>query len=105
MKATELSAKVTGEERPSQPPKKQAIKYSLDPAKAFSKDYEKTYTVAASTLKLRKGAGTTKQVLKTLPRGSEVNCHGYYTLYNGTIWLLVVTTDGDTGFCSKKCLK
>lgn len=74
-------------------------------AKSFERAYAKTYTVTASALNLRSGAGTDKTIIKSLPKGTKVTCYGYYTLNGTTVWLYVKTADGDLGFCSKKYLK
>lgn len=74
-------------------------------AKSFERAYAKTYTVTASELNLRSGAGTDKQIVKTLPKGSKVTCYGYFTQTGTTVWLYVKTADGTLGFCSKKYLK
>lgn len=78
----------------------------VDPAMGFSKNYAKTYTVTAgSGLNMRRGASTTKKIIKTLEYGDKFTCYGYYTQNNGTIWLLGVDKAGVAGFCSKKYLK
>lgn len=81
------------------------LKVTVDPAKEFSTHYAKTYTVTASALNMRRGAATTKQVLKVLPKGSKVTNYGYYTKNGATVWLLVVDTAGNKGYCSLKYLK
>lgn len=78
----------------------------LEPAKGYNADYAKTYTVKAVWLNMRKGAGKTKGVVKTLPKGRKVTCYGYYTTSGSTPWLYVVDQKtGATGYCSKKYLK
>lgn len=74
-------------------------------AKSFERAYAKTYTVTASALNLRSGAGTDKQIIKSLPQGTKVTCYGYYTQNGATVWLYVKAADGTLGFCSKKYLK
>lgn len=74
-------------------------------AKSFERAYAKTYTVTASALNLRSGAGTDKQIIKSLPQGTKVTCYGYYTQNGTTVWLYVKAADGTLGFCSKKYLK
>ena len=78
----------------------------VDYAKSFNKAYGKTYTVTASDgLNMRVGANTSKQLIKTFPKGSKVTCYGYYTKESdGTVWLLCVC-NGYTGFMSKTYLK
>jgi N-acetylmuramoyl-L-alanine amidase CwlA len=80
-------------------------KIKVETAASFAKVHAKTYTVTASALNMRRGAGTTKQLLKTLKKGEKFTCYGYYTNNGGTIWLLGVDKDGNTGFCSKAYLK
>jgi hypothetical protein len=78
----------------------------LEPAKAFDAAYAKTYTVSAVWLNMRKGAGATKGIIKTIPKGRKVKCYGYYTKNGSTPWLYVVDQKtGATGYCSKKYLK
>ena len=66
-----------------------------------------TYKTTAN-LNLRAGAGTTKDILVTIPKGAAVSCYGYYSLYNGKPWYYVKTTVKGvayTGFCSSAYLK
>ncbi len=78
----------------------------LDPAQGFDASYAKTYTVSAVWLNMRKGAGATKGIIKTLPKGRKVKCYGYYTKNGSTPWLYVVDQKtGAVGYCSKKYLK
>lgn len=83
--------------------------YAVDPARSISKAYGtatgKVYTVTASALHIRRGAGTTHQSLGLLKKGTKVTCYGYYTKNGATIWLLVKAENGITGYCSKKYLK
>lgn len=81
-----------------------------DPARNFNRAYAKEYTVTASALNMRTRAGTTLQgkavpIIKSLPKGTRVNCYGYYTQNGATIWLYVKDNTGAVGFCSKKYLK
>ncbi len=39
-----------------------------------------------------------------MPKGSDVQCYGYYTSYNGTRWYYVAYGNL-TGFCSSEYLK
>lgn len=78
---------------------------NVDYASSFSKAYAKTYTVTASALNMRTGASTKKSIIKALPRGSKVNCYGYYSISGTTTWLLVQDSTGQTGFCSLQYLK
>lgn len=80
-------------------------KVDVDPAMGFTKAYAKTYTVNASGLNMRTGAGTTKKIIKVLHRGDKFTCYGYFTNADGITWLLGVDKTGQTGFCSKYYLK
>lgn len=79
-----------------------------DYAQSFAKGYAGTYTTKTD-LYLRTGAGTAKQALVVMPKGTQVRCYGYYTKQSdGTVWLYVVATvDGVTytGFCARNYLK
>ena len=55
-------------------------KKATDAAKSFSKDIAGTYTVTAGSLNVRSGAGTNKNILVTIPKGTTVKNYGYYTL-------------------------
>lgn len=78
-----------------------------DYAESFAKSYAGTYTTTAN-LHLRAGAGTAKQSIVVLPKGTTVRCYGYYTKQSdGTVWLYVVATVSGVkyiGFCSRKYL-
>ena len=81
-------------------------KIIVEPAKSIHKAYSKAWTVnAKSGLNMRVGAGTNKDIIKTLPNGSGVRCYGYYTNNSGTIWLYVVDDSGTKGYVSKTYLK
>lgn len=77
---------------------------TVDPARSFDKGYARSYTVNASALNLRRGASTTKGILRVLKRGERVTCFGYYTKLGSTMWMYVKTADGTVGYCSKKYL-
>lgn len=62
-----------------------------------------TYSVTASALNIRAGAGTSKAILGTLKKGTKVRCYGYYTAVGSTKWLYVVA-NGITGFVSSQYL-
>ena len=79
-----------------------------DAAKHFLKTLDSTYTVTASALNVRHGAGTAKKIMVTIPKGTKVRCYGYYTSYLGTDWLSVkFNYKGVTyiGFASAKYLE
>lgn len=74
-----------------------------------------TYKVTASALNIRNGAGTgknsygsDKSILVTIPKGTLVQCYGYYSTVGSTKWLYVQFTYGGvqyTGFGSKTYLE
>lgn len=76
-----------------------------EPAKSYKKAYAGSYTVTATALNLRRGAGITKKSIRVLKKGDKVRSYGYYTKVGLTPWLLVQTEDGLTGYCSSKYLK
>ena len=82
-----------------------ASTFKIASAKSFNRVYAKTYTVTASALNMRIGAGTDRPVIKTLRQGTRVICYGYYTQNGATVWLYVKDQDGTLGYCSKKYLK
>lgn len=81
------------------------------PAKSFDRYLADEYTVTALWLNVRNNAGVDGQsnhVLTTIPKGTKVQCYGYYTKYNGVKWLYVQFIYNGvkyTGFCSSKYLK
>ena len=81
---------------------------ATDSARNFLKTLAGTYRVTASALNVRHGAGITKKIMTTIPRGTTVKCYGYYTANLGTNWLYIqfkykgVTY---TGFASSKYLQ
>lgn len=84
------------------------VKKATEGAKSFIKALSGSYTVTASGLHLRNGAGITKRSLVVLPKGTVVKNYGYYTEVLGTKWLYIqVTLNGVqyTGFSSSKYLK
>jgi hypothetical protein len=79
----------------------------IESAKSFSNTFVGTYRVAASKLNVRYGAGITKNILLTIPKGTEVRCYGYYTKNLGINWLYIQFTYKSkqyTGFVSAKYL-
>ena len=90
----------------TEPSTKTSSTAKLDAAKSYKEAYAKTYTVNAVWLNMRSGAGSTKKIVKTLPKGRKVSCFGYYTMNGSTPWLYVKDQKtGALGFCSKKYLK
>ena len=76
-------------------------------AKKFNRFLADTYTVTASWLNVRNGAGVVNRSLVQIPRGTEVKCYGFYTPIGTTNWLYVQFIYGGvkyTGFCSAKYL-
>ena len=66
-----------------------------------------TYKTTAD-LYIRNGAGTSKKALALIPKGTSVNCYGYYSVLNGAKWLYIqVAIDGVlyTGFSHSGYLK
>ena len=78
--------------------------YSIDTAKSFSKTLAGNYEAAAN-LNLRCGAGTDKNIIVTMPKGTRIKCYGYYTKVLQTNWLYVQIISKNeyyTGFVSSK---
>lgn len=78
------------------------------PATKFDKAVAGTYVVTASELNIRNGGGTVYKILGAIPRGTKVQCFGYYTPFDGVKWLYIqVEYSGVlyTGFCSGEYLK
>lgn len=66
-----------------------------------------TYITTAD-LYCRNDAGKNKKALCLIPKGTEVQCYGYYSVYGGVKWLYIqFTMDGTqyTGFSSGEFLK
>lgn len=62
---------------------------------------------ATADLYIRTGAGTNKKALVCMPKGTEVQCYGYYSVVGDIKWLYIQTTiDGVKyiGFSSSKYL-
>lgn len=89
----------------SKPATKPTTSYKVEDALWFSKDYKKTYTVNASGLNMRTGAGEHKQIIKVLRRGDKFTCYGYFNKLDGSVWLYGVDKTGQVGYCSKYYLK
>lgn len=98
--------KTTSEKPASEKPAAKEIK-ATGTADYFKKDLAGTYTTTAN-LNMRNDAGTTNKSLVIIPKGTKVNCFGYYSLSKGVNWLYVQVTLNEvkyTGFCSKSYLK
>lgn len=79
----------------------------VEAAKAKASSLVGTYKTTAN-LNVRNGAGTSKKILVTIPKGTEVKNYGYYTSVFGTKWLYIQFTYKGatyTGFASSKYLK
>ena len=79
---------------------------ATESARSLDKALAGTYTATAN-LNMRHGAGTNKQILVTLPKGTAVKCYGYYTVSGAVKWLYVTARlNGKdyVGFCSKNYL-
>ena len=81
-----------------------AAKNTAESAKSKDSKYSKTYTVTASCLNLRSGAGTKKLIINVIPKGKEVTCYGFYTAVGDDIWLYV-RYGKYVGYVNKKYLK
>lgn len=92
---------------PNQPAYKKVV--ATCSAKKFDKSKAGTYSVTADpTLYCRNDAGTNKKALCKIPKGTKVQCFGYYNTSNGADWLYIqFIMDGIqyTGFSSEKYLK
>jgi len=80
---------------------------TVEAAKSFLNSLGGNYTVTASAINIRAGAGTSKAILTTIPKGTKVQCYGYYTTVNGTKWLYIQFEQNKktvTGFASSKYL-
>ena len=81
---------------------------SKDKARSFLSPLAGTYTVTASMLNVRHGAGTAKKIMVAIPKGTKVKCYGYYTEWVNQNWLCIQFTYKGvkyTGFASAKYLK
>lgn len=95
----------TQEQPQSQPTTKKVT--ATEYATGFNKSLAGTYKTTAA-LYMRNGAGTNKKALVCIPKGTEVQCFGYYSVANGAKWLYIqVAIDGVlyTGFSHSNYLK
>lgn len=98
---------VKPEPKPVNPPAATEVK-ATGIAKSFNKAMAGTYTVTASALNVRNGAGVDNKVLVAIPKGTKVQNYGYYSVVGGVKWLYVQFTHKRvtyTGFCSEKYLR
>lgn len=87
--------------------KKPTVKKTTEYAQKKSNLFVGTYKVTASALNVRYGAGITKTIMVTIPKGTKVTCYGYYTPQDGTDWFYVKFTYKGvnyTGYCSSQYL-
>ena len=94
-------------EKAENKPATSKVTYS-NSAEKFNSKYKngKSYKVNANGgLRLRKGAGTDKAIITTLPNGSKVTWYGYYTVIGKVTWKYVKTASGIVGFVSSEYLK
>lgn len=96
---------ISGSTSSATAPTEQAKPKKIEPAHGFSRAYAKAWTVNASNLNMRVGAGTNKAVIKTLKRGERFTCYGYFNDVKGSPWLYGVDSKGTTGYCLKNYLK
>lgn len=94
---------------PTQPQEQPTSKKVVAGAYAdkFDKSLACTYKTTAN-LYMRHGAGTNKKSMAIIPKGTKVQCYGFYSVSNGVKWLYIqVTIDGVqyTGFSSSAYLK
>ena len=100
-------AEVVAPVQPSTPAPATKSVSATESAKSFSNSIAGTYKSTAN-LNVRFGAGTTKKVMTTIPKGTQVKNYGYYTMVSNTKWLYIqFTLNGVkyTGFASSKYLK
>ena len=65
-----------------------ASKNKLETANNRDFAYRRSYVTTAN-LNLRMGAGTNKNIILTIPKGSTVRCYGYYNKVGDMPWLCV----------------
>lgn len=91
-------------------PKPSSSKKSMtakEGATGFNKSLAGTYRTTAD-LNIRHGAGTSKALMVTIPKGTKVANYGYYSVSNGCKWLYVQFTYKNvtyTGFASSTYLR
>lgn len=106
-----LNGSAVKPQQPSQDQEQPVEKYVKASCKAQGYNRAKTgtyKTLGDPITYCRNDAGTNKKALCQIPKGTTVQCYGYYTVFSGTVWLYVqFVMDGTqyTGFVSTKCLK
>jgi len=86
--------------------KTKPISLKIDYAKSFSRFLSGTYKTT-DALNLRAGAGKHKGILTVIPKGTKVQCYGYYTAFRNVNWYYVVYIKNDItykGFVSSQYL-
>ena len=76
-------------------------------ATGFDKSLSGTYKVSWSNINVRNGAGTLNKLLVNIPKGTKVQCYGYYSTVSLVKWLYVQFTYNNvtyTGFICKNGL-
>lgn len=74
--------------------------------KKISKTIAGTYRTTTN-LYMRNDAGSNKKALVVLPKGTKVQCYGYYSVFNSAMWCYVQCTLNGityTGFCHSSYL-
>ncbi len=82
-------------------------KKATDAASSYLKSLAGTYVTTAN-LNVRNGAGTSKGIMVTIPKGTSVKNYGYYSTASNVKWLYVQFTYKSvtyTGFCSSAYLE
>lgn len=105
---TEKKPEAPKTDKTASTPKATATKKATEGAKSFSKSVAGTYKVTASSIYVRNGAGTMKAILTSIPKGTAVECFGYYTTVSGRKWLYIEFTYKNVtyiGFASSKYLE
>lgn len=77
-----------------------------EPAMGQDDNLAGTYITTAN-LNMRNGAGTSKRIMKVIPKNTKVRNYGFYTEVAGVKWLFVQVTLNKvvySGFCSAKYL-
>lgn len=93
--------------KPSKPATSKKTVKASEPADNFSSSLAGTY-ITTGNVYMRDDAGATKKSLCVIPKGTKVECYGYYSLSTGVKWLYIqVVLNGITyiGFTSSRYLK
>lgn len=60
---------------------------------------------ATANLYIREGAGTNKKAMKLMPKGTGVDCRGYFTVSNGQRWYYITANVGGKIYTGYSCSK